>query len=75
MSSKEKYIKTKNVIISGGVKNFLDGYYLTQLCNMPSLYAHASAFLKYALNYDELKKFTEYQIEGLKMAHAFLRIK
>lgn len=68
-------VRCEKVIISGGVTNFLDGYYLMQKCNIPSFYAQASAFLKYAMNYDELEKHLIFQIEGLKMAAACLRIK
>lgn len=68
-------IRSKMVIISGGIKDFLDGYHLTQLCQMQSLYAQASGFLRYAMNIDKLRQYTIHQIEGLKMANAFLRIK
>lgn len=68
-------IKAKYIIFSGGIKNFLDGYYLMSHSRMPSFYAQASGFLKYALEYDQLIKHTRYQIEGLKMSKAFLRAK
>ena len=68
-------IQTKKIIISGGVKDFLDGYYLMQLCKMPSIYAQASGFLKHATDYEAVQTYTKYQIEGLKMAKAFLRVK
>lgn len=69
-------IETKRLIISGGVKNFLDGYYYTQLSSIPSVYAMASGFLKYALeSLESLDKFTSLQIEGFKMANAMLRIR
>lgn len=65
----------KTIIISGGIKDFLDGYYLMQKCKVPSIYAQASGFLKYALDYNELKAYLEHQIRGLKMAHAYLEVK
>lgn len=68
-------IQCHKIIFSGGIKNFLDGYYLIKKSVIPSFYAQASAFLKYAQDYDQLKKFVTLQTEGLKMAHAFLRIK
>ena len=68
-------IKCKQIIISGGIKGFLDGYYHMEKCQLPSLYAHASAFLRHAMDYDELKKFLDLQIEGLKMSHALLQVK
>jgi isopentenyl-diphosphate Delta-isomerase len=72
---KEKFI-CKNIIISGGVQDFLDGYYLTKLCNVNSVYGKASSFLKHARGeYAELQKYINMQIEGLKIANAYLKIK
>lgn len=68
-------IRVKQIIFSGGIKNFLDGHYLMAKCRMPSFYAQASGFLKHALDYDKLVRYTKYQIEGLKMAKTFLKIK
>ena len=68
-------IKVGHIIFSGGIKNFLDGYYLLEQSKLPCFYAQASSFLKHAMDYDALLKHTHYQIEGLKMAKAFLRIK
>lgn len=65
----------KQVIISGGVRNFLDGYYLTQKLDMVSVYGQASAFLKQALKGEEqLREFVEAQIKGLQLAHALLKV-
>lgn len=66
----------KQFIISGGIKNFLDGYYLQQKLNATSVYGQASALLKYAeKSYEELEQYLTYQIEGLKLAKAFFKIK
>jgi isopentenyl-diphosphate delta-isomerase len=66
----------KQIIVSGGVKSFLDGYYLIHKLTLPAIYGQASSFLTYAMkSYDQLKKFTEYQIRGLELATAFLRVK
>lgn len=68
--------KCENVIISGGVKNFLDGYYLTSKSNLPAVYGQAAPFLKYANESQEaLDQYTEFQINGLLMATKLLRIK
>lgn len=68
--------KCENVIISGGVKNFLDGYYLTSKANMPAVYGQAAPFLKYAnASQEALDEFAEIQIKGLLMAQKFLRIR
>ncbi len=64
------------VIISGGIKSFLDGYYYTEKIGVPSIYGMASEFLKHSTGeYDLLREFISKHIEGLKMAKAFLRIK
>lgn len=68
-------VRCKQLIISGGIKNFLDGYYLMKKSTMPSVYGQASAVLKYAeAGYEELFKYIEYQVKGLELAEAFLRI-
>jgi isopentenyl-diphosphate delta-isomerase len=69
-------VKCKSIIISGGLKNFLDGYYLINKCTLPSVYGQASAFLEYAReDYDHLREFIQLQIEGLKLASSYLKIK
>ncbi len=69
-------IKCRQIIISGGVSSFLDGYYLMNLCKLPAIYGQASGFLKYAReSYEDLRKFVEYQVEGLKLANAYFVIK
>ncbi|MEX2589226.1 MAG: hypothetical protein WD334_03415 [Chitinophagales bacterium] len=69
-------VQCKEVIVSGGVKNFLDGYYLIKLLNQNAVYGQGSAFLKHAReDYKSLSNFVKQQIEGLKMAKAFLQIK
>lgn len=66
----------QQLIISGGIRNFLDGYYLTQRVNMPAIYGMASAFLQHARGeYTELQAFVAEQISGLEMAHTFLTIR
>lgn len=69
-------IHCKQLIISGGVRDFLDGYYLTQKSKIPAIYGQASSFLKYAMeDYEELRKYIQSQIQGLNLAHSFLKIK
>lgn len=68
--------KCNQVIISGGVKNYLDGYYLTEKINVPAIYGQASKFLKAAIDSPEkLDRYVAGEIEGLKIANALLRIK
>lgn len=69
-------VKCHEVLISGGVKSFLDGYYLMGKLNCNSVYGQGSAFLKHAQgDYKELQAFVKDQIEGLKLAQAYLTIR
>ncbi len=69
-------LKCREVIISGGVKNFLDGYYLTEKLNLNSIYAQGSGFLKYAqAGYAELKTYIESQRDGLILCNNYLKVK
>lgn len=69
-------IECRQIIISGGVSDFLDGYYLTQKINTVAIYGQASAFLQHARgSYEELQQYIQGQAEGLAIANAFLKIK
>ena len=66
----------KELIISGGIKNFLDGYYLISKSKLPAVYGMASTFLKHAMEgYDQLRDFVDAQVRGLEMANAYLSIR
>ncbi|MFN0213504.1 MAG: isopentenyl-diphosphate delta-isomerase [Saprospiraceae bacterium] len=68
--------RTPNLILSGGVTDFLDGYYLTQKSSIPAVYGQASGFLRYAQgDYAELQAYVAAQIRGLELADAFLKIR
>lgn len=72
----EKDAACKALIISGGIKNFLDGYYLMQKSKLPSVYGMASGFLRHAQgDYEELRTFSHAQVKGLEMAYNYLSIK
>jgi isopentenyl-diphosphate delta-isomerase len=74
--SEEEDIQCKSIIISGGIGTFLDGYYLVSKSTLPAVYGQASEFLKFAAkSYEELREFVHYQVEGLKIASAYFRIK
>jgi isopentenyl-diphosphate delta-isomerase len=67
-------IACTNLIVSGGVQHFLDGYYLTEVARMPAVYGQASAFLRYAREeYGQLQRYVATQIRGLELAMAYLR--
>jgi len=71
-----KYLKVENLILSGGVRDFLDGYYLIQKSTLTAVYGQASGFLKHARGeYRELHAYIEAQIRGLELAYAFLQLK
>mgnify|MGYP000639412475 CR=1 FL=1 len=66
----------KEVIVSGGIKDFLDGYYLINKLSSPAIYGQASTFLKYARgDYKELYDYVSTQVEGLKLAKKYLTVK
>ena len=76
MSLNEEEIKCRQFIISGGIKDFLDGYYLNQKLKWPSVYGMASQFLKFATESQEaLDQFIAQQIRGLELAHTYLRVR
>jgi isopentenyl-diphosphate delta-isomerase len=69
-------ILCQQVIISGGIKDFLDGYYFLSKSKLPAIYGQASVFLKYAREgYEPLFSFVDSQVKGLKLARNFLRLK
>ena len=68
-------LQCKEVIISGGIKSFLDGYYLMNKCTVQSVYGMASSILKHATkSYDALHSFIDKQVKGLTLAESYLRI-
>ena len=69
-------INCKQIIISGGIKDFLDGYYLIKHSKLPAIYGLASKLLKHARNdYESLQQYLTSQTEGLLMANSFLTVK
>jgi isopentenyl-diphosphate delta-isomerase len=69
-------MRCQQVIISGGVRSFLDGHYLINKLELPCVYGQASGFLKHARgSYEELYHYVEAQVQGLELANAFLKVK
>jgi isopentenyl-diphosphate delta-isomerase len=65
----------RQLIISGGIQNALDGYYLTSKSQLPAVFGMASAVLKHASeSYESLAGFLKSQIEALSLAKAYLKI-
>lgn len=68
-------VRCRQVIISGGIKNYLDGYYLMKKCSIPAIFGQASSILKYAKeSYEELYHFLDAQHKGYNLARTYLRI-
>ncbi len=69
-------IACKEFIISGGIKDYLDGYYYNDLLSVNSIYGQAAGFLKHAHgDYDDLAYYVEQQINGYKFAKQYLTVK
>jgi isopentenyl-diphosphate delta-isomerase len=69
-------LRCRQVIFSGGVKDFLDGFYLMKKLNLPAIYGQASGFLKHAQHgYEQLQAFARIQTAGLKLAYSYLRVR
>lgn len=69
-------VQTRCFIASGGISDFLDGYYFIQKIPAKAIYAQAAPFLKYALlGEEELMAYTEAQIRGLELAYNYLRLR
>lgn len=66
----------REFIISGGVRDFLDGYYWMHKVNAPAIYGQASGFLKYAaISQDALDAYVDSQVRGLQLANTYLKVK
>ncbi len=76
MVSGGERLACNQLIISGGIRDYLDGFYLTQKSVIPAIYAQASVFLGHSRgDYAELQQFIAAQIEGFRMAKSFLTLK
>jgi len=82
VESINKYISSgeplgcNQLIISGGIRSFLDGYYFISKSQLPSIYGQASKLLHYAMeDYQSLESYLTDQINGLTFARSFLRIR
>lgn len=65
----------RQLIISGGIQNALDGYYLTSRSQLPAIFGMASAILKHASeSYESLEGFLKNQVQALALARAYLTI-
>lgn len=68
--------KCPDIIISGGVRDFLDGYYLMNNLHGNAIYGQASSFLRHArADYSILQGYVKSQIKGLQLAQTLLKIR
>lgn len=64
------------VIISGGITHILDGYYLQQICKLPSVIGMGSALLKVASGkYEELQSYLQQVEKSYQLATSYLRVR
>ncbi|MBI1192784.1 MAG: type 2 isopentenyl-diphosphate Delta-isomerase [Bacteroidetes bacterium] len=66
----------RQIIVSGGIRDFLDGYWLVNRLPVSAVYAQGSAFLRPAKeSYEALQSFVAEQLRGLALAEAYLRVR
>jgi isopentenyl-diphosphate delta-isomerase len=66
--------RCRQLIISGGITNVADGYYLLRASKLKSVFGMASGFLKHATgDYDELRNFVRELKKGLGIAYQYLK--
>jgi isopentenyl-diphosphate Delta-isomerase len=76
LSCNHQDLACRQLIISGGIRSFLDGYYFISKSLLPSVFGQASGFLRFARgDYQDLQLFVAGQIKGSKLAKAFLTVK
>jgi isopentenyl-diphosphate delta-isomerase len=76
IAQKPQDIACKSVIVSGGIRSSLEGFYLTQKSILPAAYGMASPFLHTATEGEQaVRDFVQKQIRELQMAQSFLYCK
>ena len=71
--TEEKEILCHQLIISGGIRSFLDGYYLVKKSVLPAIYGQASGFLEHACgDYESLREYVDIQVSGYQLAETYL---
>lgn len=67
---------SKSLIISGGIKSFLDGFYLISKSKLPSTYGMAFRLLEHAMiSKKDLFDFISAEVDGFRFASKFLKVK
>ena len=71
-----EYLQVRQIILSGGVSDYLDGYYLLEKSSLNAVYGQASSLLRHARDsYETLQLYLEEQIRGFELAQAYLRLR
>lgn len=71
----ETKVACRSLIISGGVKNYLDGYYLVSTSKLPAVFGIASSVLRHATgDYETLKIYIENLLKAYRLAETYLRV-
>jgi isopentenyl-diphosphate delta-isomerase len=74
VNANERRAHFPEIIISGGIKSFLDGYYFVNVSTLNAVYGQASSFLHHAQGtYEKTREFVKAQVQGLAIAYQFLR--
>ncbi len=69
-------VHCKNLIVSGGIRNFLDGYYYIEKSTLPALYGMANVLLQHAMeSREDLFDFINAEIRGYRFASHFLSVR
>lgn len=68
--------KCNQVIVSGGMKDYLDGFYCVSKLKIPAIYGQAAPILKRAIESEEvLNEYLEMQFQGFSMAKSILKVR
>lgn len=71
----ETKVNCRSLIISGGVKNYLDAYYLVATSSLPAVFGMASSVLRHATaDYETLKIYIENLLKAYRLAETYLRV-
>ena len=66
----------KEIIISGGINSYLDGYYYMNIINAKAVYGQAYNMMKCASeSYEKLEEYIKKEIEGLELAYSLLKVR
>lgn len=69
-------VKCTEIIVSGGINSFIDGYYHMEKLQLNSVYAQASALLRYAReDMEQLRQYVKTQADGLALCKQYLTLR